>query len=134
MSRSANAEKSEAVDAIAAALVRLQPGETLMYAQIHNMMMGDRNLLARARKQAERSHGYIFESVRGIGVKRLSKVKVIVDEAMTKAARVIDRAEDRTVNAMIRDGSRMTREEKVELNSGIAQINAVQLAIKLAKG
>ena len=134
MPRSANPERAAAVDAIASALVRLQPGETIQYAQLHNMTMGDRNLLYRARRKVEKSHGYIFEAVHGIGIKRLDRIKVIIDATNSKVARMYDNLEDRATNTLIKDGGRMSREEKVEIQAGIAQVNAIQLAIKIARG
>lgn len=126
-------EKQAAVEAIASALTRLEPGEILPYAQIANVMMNDRNILARAKKQVEESHGYIFGTVYKEGVKRLSARKMIIDAAFASTQRLMNRTEKRTVSALIHDKS-MTRQEKVELNSGIASINAIQLAVKIAKG
>jgi hypothetical protein len=131
---SANPEKAAAVEAIASALARLQPGEVVAYAQLHNLMLGDRNLLYRARRQVEESHGYIFGAVRGVGIKRLSNRVVIVDALMTTTKRAMDRTEKRVVGALLKDGSTMSRQEKAELNSSVAHINAIQLAVKLARG
>jgi hypothetical protein len=131
--RSANPEKVAAVEAIASALRRLQPDEVLPYDQINNAMLGDRNLLYRARREVERSHGYAFGTVRNEGIKRLSRRIVIVDAAITKIGRVADRTEDHVASMLLNDAS-ISREEKAQLNSSVAHINAVQWAIKLAKG
>ena len=131
--KSANPEKAAAVEAIASTLARLQPGEVLLYTQIHNAMLGDRNLMYRARREVEKSHGYVFAAVRGEGIKRLNQRSVIVDAALSSSRRLWDRTEDRVVNALLKDGDSMTRQEKAELNSRVAHVNAIQLAIKLAK-
>jgi len=130
----ANSEKAAIVEAIASTLSRLQPDEVLPYAQIHNMIEGDRNILYRARRLVEQTHGYIFGAVRGEGIKRLSKRTVIVDAAFSSSKRLWDRTKTRVVNAIIKDGKSMTRTEKAELNSSVAQVNAIQHAIRLAKG
>lgn len=127
-------EKTVAVEAIASALAALKPDEVLPYSQLDNLMLNDRNLLYRAWRIVEKSHGYIFSCVRGEGVKRLSKHVVIIDAAVVKTNKLLDATESRVVNAIIKDGGSMDRREKAELNSRIAGLNAIQLAARIARG
>jgi hypothetical protein len=130
----ASDENTAIVEALASTLAGLKLDEVIPYEQIQNLIQGKRSLLYRARRKVEDEHGYIFGSVRSQGIKRLSKRTVVVDAALATSKRLWDRTEKRVVNALVKDGGSMSRIEKAELNSSVAHVNAVQLAIKLAKG
>jgi hypothetical protein len=133
MSRVASSERIAAVEAIASTLAGMAPGEVLPYMRLHNLMGGDRSLLYRARKQVEASHGYVFEAVHGVGVKRLAQCKVIVEAFIVSTERSARRVEDKVANAQIKDGERMTRTEKAELNTRMATLAVIRDAAKFIK-
>lgn len=89
------------IDAIAAVLCALSPGQTATYARLSKAagvaVSGGSHIVHRAIKQAERESGAVFDNVRGVGYQRLeaNETPIVGQKANGRLRRTARRARQR---------------------------------------
>ncbi len=114
-------------------LRKLKPGETVTYVELSRTCGMDvttdkgRGRLETARQAALREDGFVIESVRGLGVKRLEDEEklAIGDQVRKRTRRAAVRAGRKL--SRIDDYEALTREQKSELNAHRTYVGAVAL-------
>lgn len=115
---------------IAGRLGRLQPGETVSYDELTQLIGRDvtgsaRHILESARKRAEREQGIALGCVRSEGIKRLEDEHItdIGDDAIVRMRRQSKRASRRMLNAAQQVGPELS----VKVHARASVLGAIAL-------
>jgi hypothetical protein len=125
-------EQEAIVVAIAAALERLEPGDVLPYSNIDNLMKGNRNLLYRARDRVIKKTGAIFGTIYKVGIKRLERENIDTVSVKKRASivRGVVRVKGNLIVALQLDGTNISRQDKLKINSELAKLGLIEVTSK----
>ena len=115
-------------------LLKMKPGDDLTHKEMSELLSrnidGSSAPLLSARRRAEKEDGFVFGTIRGVGVQRLSDTE-IVDLGET-GAKGIRRAARRTARRVsnVKDFDAMPAEIKARHNGALALFGGIMAAAK----
>lgn len=118
-------------------LRKLEKGETVSYKELSELIKADvqnkaRGYLYTARNRLLQDERMVFEAVHGHGLKRMGDADIIsVGEAASH--RVHNLARRAAKKLACADFEKLTREEKIELNTEMSLLGAINLMTKPSK-
>lgn len=121
-------ETEAKVEAIASALRLLKPGDVLAYERLDNLDDGRRALSGRARRIVQRERGYVFETVRSVGIKRLEPedVHAVGIAHRRSIVRGVVRTRTTLVLALKLDGREMSRTDRRKVTSELSRLGIIE--------